>query len=175
MSTVFSEKQIREATKRVAEQINNDYKGQQIHFLGVLKGSFIFLADLVRHIQVPCTVDFVRLSSYGGGTVSRGAVDEVTARKDPVRGRHVLVVEEIVDTGLTLSKLLADVAAERPRSLKVCTLVDKTGARRVEIPVAYRGFVLDEGFLVGYGLDLDERYRNLPEIRLWTGGGQEDP
>ena len=164
MKLVYSEEQIRQATIRLASEINQDYKGHQIHLIGVLKGSFIFLADLVRHIEVPCSVDFVRLSSYGAATSSSGVVREVMPLRDRVTGRHVIVVEEIVDSGLTLSRLLGDLEAQSPASLKVCTLVDKTGRREAEIPVHYRGFHLVGGFLLGYGLDLDERYRNLPAI-----------
>jgi len=161
---VYSAEQIREATERLAEAINRDYAGERVHFVGVLKGSFVFLADLVRHIRLPCSVDFVRLSSYGSGTRSSGVVEEVLSCRDPVAGRHVIVVEEIVDTGATLRSLLGDLELQGPGSLKVCALVDKTGRREVEVPVAYRGFTLETGFLVGYGLDLDEEYRNLPAI-----------
>ena len=164
MRVVYSEEQIREATQKLADRINEDYKGQHIHLLGVLKGCFLFLADLVRRLEVPCSVDFVRLSSYRGGTRTSGVVEVAMARRDPIGGKHVIVVEEIVDSGLTLSKLLGDLAAEGPASLKVCALVDKTGAREAEVPVAYRGFTLEEGFLIGYGLDLDEKFRNLPAI-----------
>jgi len=161
---VYSPEAIEQATKRLANRINEDYKGHQIHLIGVLKGAFIFLADLVRHIEVPCSVDFVRLSSYGSSTRSSGRVEEKIPLRDPIEGRHVIVVEEIVDSGTTLAKLLADLEAQGPASLRVCTLVDKTGRREVEIPVHYRGFRLEDGFLIGYGLDLDERYRNLPGI-----------
>ncbi len=170
MDIVYSAERIGRATKALANEINKDYKGQHIHFIGVLKGAFIFLADLVRHIQVPCSVDFVRLSSYGSGTRSSGRVQRLMTLRDPIQGRHVIVVEEIVDSGLTLAELLEDLAAQGPASLKVCTLVDKTGRRQAEIPVHYRGFSLEDGFLIGYGLDLDERYRNLPDIREWPGG-----
>lgn len=166
MQVVFSAEDIRAATERLAQQINADYKGHQIHLVGVLKGAFMFLADLARGLEGPCSLDFVRLSSYRGGTASSGEVSRVLGLSDSVRGRHVLVVEEIVDSGLTLSALLRDLAAQGPASLKVCTLVDKTGGRRVEVPVHYRGFVREHGFLVGYGLDLEETYRNLPAIHV---------
>ncbi len=171
MKVVYDEETIREATRRIAEAINVDYAGRHIHFLGVLKGAFLFLADLVRHVRVPCSVDFVRLSSYGGGTRTSGSVELVMPRRDSLEGRHVIVVEEIVDSGVTLSRLLQDVAAEGPSSLRVCTLIDKTGRREVQVPVDYRGLVLEEGFLVGYGLDLDERYRNLRAVYLMDEGG----
>ena len=170
MRLVFSPEQIREATIRLASRINQDYDGYQIHLIGVLKGAFIFLADLVRHITVPCSVDFVRLSSYGAGISTSGTVREVMPLADPVTGRHVIVVEEIVDSGLTLAKLLGDLERQGPASLRVCTLVDKTGRRQARIPVHYRGFHVEDGFLLGYGLDLDERYRNLPGIYVMEEG-----
>jgi hypoxanthine phosphoribosyltransferase len=161
---VYSSEQIRETTERLARAINRDYAGESVHFVGVLKGSFVFLADLIRHIRLRCSVDFVRLSSYGSGTRSSGVVEEALSSRDPVAGRHVIVVEEIVDTGATLERLLRVLALQRPASLKVCALVDKTGRREVEVPVDYSGFTLETGFLVGYGLDLGEDYRNLPAI-----------
>ncbi|MEW6488120.1 MAG: hypoxanthine phosphoribosyltransferase [Thermodesulfobacteriota bacterium] len=166
MKVVYSEEQIREVVVRLAEAINLDFAGQHVHLIGVLKGSFLFLADLVRHLRVPCSVDFVRLSSYGAGTSSSGSVRELLSLSDPVAGRHVIVVEEIVDSGRTLAKLLKDLEAADAASVRVCALVDKTGRREAEVPVHYRGFGLESGFLVGYGLDLDERYRNLPAICL---------
>jgi hypoxanthine phosphoribosyltransferase len=166
----YSAAEIASAVRKLGEEINRDYAGEELLLLGVLKGSFIFLADLVREIEVPCTVDFVRLSSYGAGTSTTGRVQERLARTEPVAGRHVLVIEEIVDSGLTLAKLLGELAAEGPASLRICTLVDKTGRREAEVPVHYRGFSLEEGFLVGYGLDLAEKFRNLPDICV-----MEDP
>ena len=164
MRVAYSEEQIREATARLGAAINRDYAGRRIHLVGVLKGSFVFLADLARELRVPCSIDFVRLSSYGAAKESSGTVSEVMPVGDSVAGRHVLVVEEIVASGRTLAALLADLASQRPASLEVCALVDKTGRREIEIPVRYRGFSLEDGFLVGYGLDLDEEHRNLPAI-----------
>jgi len=161
---VYSEEQIQDAVVRLAEAINLDFAGQHVHLIGVLKGSFLFLADLCRHLRVPCSMDFVRLSSYGSATASSGTVRELLSLADPVAGRHVIVVEEIVDSGLTVSKLLKDLDAAKAASVRVCALVDKTGRREIEIPVHYRGFSLEDGFLVGYGLDYDENYRNLPAI-----------
>jgi hypoxanthine phosphoribosyltransferase len=161
---VYSEEDIRGAVVRLAEAINLDFAGQPVHMIGVLKGSFLFLADLVRQLRVPCSVDFVRLSSYGSATASSGAVRELISLADPVVGRHVVVVEEIVDSGQTLAKLLRDLEDAGAASVRVCALVDKTGRRQTQVPVHYRGFSLDDGFLIGYGLDLDEKYRNLPAI-----------
>jgi len=164
LRVVYSAEQIREAVVRLAEAINLDFAGQHVHLIGVLKGSFLFLADLVRHLRVPCSVDFVRLSSYGPATSSSGTVRELISLADPVSGRHVVVVEEIVDSGRTLAKLLRNLDDAGAASVRVCALVDKTGRREVEVPVHYRGFRIEDGFLVGYGLDLDEKYRNLPAI-----------
>ncbi len=164
MKPLFSADQIRHATRAVAAAINRDYAGRPVHLLGVLKGSFLFLADLVRELQVDCTVDFVRLSSYGGGTATSGQVAEVMPRRDALAGRHVIVVEEIVDSGTTLARLLEELRAEGPASLAVCTLIDKTGRREVEVPVDYRGLTLEDGFVIGYGLDFEERYRHLPAV-----------
>jgi len=163
---VYSEEQIHGAVVRLAEAINLDFAGQDVHLIGVLKGSFLFLADLVRHLRIPCSVDFVRLSSCGSETSCSGTVREVISLADPVAGRHVVVVEEIVDSGQTLAKLLRDLQEAGAASVRVCALVDKTGRRQEEVPVHYRGFSLDDGFLIGYGLDLDEKYRNLPAIYL---------
>jgi hypoxanthine phosphoribosyltransferase len=167
---VFTQQQIRAATVGLAEAINRDHEGQEVHLLGILKGSFIFMADLVRQLRVPCSVDFVRLSSYGSRTESAGVVEEVLGRKDPLCGRHVVVVEEIVDSGETLAKLLRDLESEEPASVKVCALVDKTGRRQRDVRIDYRGFVVEEGFLVGYGLDFNEAYRALPDIYVLEEG-----
>jgi len=165
---LYSAEDIASAVDRLAAAIAADYAGRPVHFIGILKGAFLLLADLLRRLDLECSVDFVRLSSYGGGTSSSGTVSERLARLDPVHGRHVIVVDEIVDSGLTLARLLRDLEAERPARVRVCTLVDKVGRREAPVPVHYRGFTLDDGFLVGYGLDLDERYRNLPAI--WVAG-----
>jgi hypoxanthine phosphoribosyltransferase len=163
---VYSAEQIRRAVAAVAGEIDRDYGGREVLFLAVLKGAFIFLADLVRQVRVPCTVDFVGVSSYGAGTSTTGVVRERLRRSEPVEGRHVIVVEEVVDSGLTLCTLLDALAAEGPASLKVCALVDKRERRQAEVPVDYRGFTLSGGFIVGYGMDYAERFRNLPDIRL---------
>jgi hypoxanthine phosphoribosyltransferase len=163
---VYSAEEIRAAVGKIAQEIDRDFAGREVLFLGVLKGAFIFLADLVRQVRVDCAVDFVRVSSYGAGTCSTGEVREVLRRSDSVEGRHVIVVEEVVDSGTTLRTLLDRLEGERPASLRVCALVDKRERRETDVPVHYRGFVLPEGFIVGYGMDYAERHRNLPDIRL---------
>lgn len=164
MKPVLSPQRVRRTVRRLASEIDRDFADREVHLLGVLKGSFVFLADLARAVRTPCTIDFVRLSSYGGDTVSSGTVRETLASRDPLRGRHVIVVEEIVDSGLTLFTLLARLREQQPATLSVCTLIDKVGRRECEVPVHYRGITVKTGFLVGYGLDYDEKYRNLPGV-----------
>ena len=164
MKRVLSPQAIRRAVRRVASEIDRDFDGCEVHLLGVLKGSFLFLADLARELRTPCTFDFVRLSSYGSQTTSTGTVREELSSQDPLCGRHVVVVEEIVDSGLTLFTLLARLEEQNPASLSVCTLIDKTERRECNVPVRYRGVTVKSGFLVGYGLDFDEKHRNLPGV-----------
>ncbi|WP_027716457.1 hypoxanthine phosphoribosyltransferase [Desulfuromonas sp. TF] len=169
LKTLFSKERIAAEVKRLGKEISRDYVGMEILLVGVLNGSFIFFADLVRAISVPIVIDFVRLASYGSETRSSGIVE---MRKDldlPVNGRHVLVVEDIVDSGYTLESLYHRLLLREPASLKICTLIDKRKQREVEIEADYVGLTLDDGFVVGYGLDFDERYRNLPDIYLVEG------
>jgi hypoxanthine phosphoribosyltransferase len=135
--------------------------------VGVLKGAVFFLADLLKHLTLPLALDFVQAASYGAGGAVRG---ELTLRKDldlPVAGRHVLLVEDIVDSGHTLAKLIDLLRSRGARSVRVCALLDKSAARQVDVTIDYRGFVIDNLFVVGYGLDHDERWRNLPYIAVW--------
>ena len=132
--------------------------------IGVLKGSVIFLADLVRHIGLPIVVDFIGISSYGDATVSSGVVQITQDLSRPIEGKHVIVVEDIIDTGLTLNYLLRYLADKGPASVSIVCLLDKPARRLAEIPIDYRGFTIPDRFVVGYGLDFDERYRNLPYI-----------
>ncbi|HEY8487296.1 MAG TPA: hypoxanthine phosphoribosyltransferase [Limnochordales bacterium] len=153
--------------RRVAElgqAISRDYRGLEPVLVGILKGGFLFLADLLRHITVPVTVDFMAISSYGAGTRSSGVVRILKDLDQSVEGRHVLVVEDIVDTGLTLRYLLDNLASRRPASVRACVLLDKHTRREVEVPLAYVGFSIPDRFVVGYGLDFAERYRNLPFV-----------
>jgi len=153
--------------RRVAElalEISRDYAGRDLVLVGVLKGAFIFLADLVRALTFPVELDFVRLRSYGGGTSPTGEVQITKDVELPLKDRHVLIVEDIVDIGFTLNFLRQHLATHRPRSLKTCVLIDKKERREVEVPLDYVGFVVEKGFLVGYGLDCGEKGRTLPEI-----------
>ena len=160
----FSRDLIAAQVLRLGEEISRDYKEQEILLVGILKGSFLFFADLVRAISSPTVVDFMRVASYGTETQSSGIVE---VRKDlelPIKGRDVIIVEDIIDSGYTLQSLYNMLMLREPRSLKVCTLIDKRGRREVEINADYVGITMDDGFIVGYGLDHDERYRNLPDI-----------
>ncbi len=148
----------------LAERINRDYKGRNLVLIGVLNGAFIFMADLARRLDLPVRVDFVRLASYGDKTQTCGSVRITKDVELSLKGSHVLVVEDIVDSGVTLKWLLDHVSAMCPESVKVCALVDKRERREVEVPVDYVGITLESGFLVGYGLDFSENHRNLPAI-----------
>jgi hypoxanthine phosphoribosyltransferase len=153
--------------RRVAElgaEISRDYAGRDLVMVGVLKGAFIFLADLVRGLSFPVEIDFVRLASYGGGTTPTGEVHITKDVELSLMGRDVLIVEDIMDIGYTLSFLRQHLATHRPRSLKICCLIDKRERREIEVPLDYVGFVVEQGFLVGYGLDCGEKQRTLPEI-----------
>jgi hypoxanthine phosphoribosyltransferase len=153
--------------ERVAElgcQISADYNGKELFIIGVLTGAVIFLSDLIRQIRIPLEVDFVATSSYGHATRSSGEVRLLKDLSRPVQGKHVLLVEDIVDTGLTLRYLFETLRARQPVSLVGCTLLDKPSRRLVEVPVKYCGFRIADQFVVGYGLDCAGRYRNLPYI-----------
>jgi hypoxanthine phosphoribosyltransferase len=166
LKCLYSRDEIAARISDLARQIDQDYQGREILMIGVLKGSFLFIADLIRAVETPTIVDFVRLASYGSETQSSGIVE---VRKDlelPIRDRHVLIVEDIVDSGLTLDALCTRLQLREPASLKVCTLIDKTADRANDVKVDYVGFTMESGFIVGYGLDLDERYRDLPDISL---------
>ena len=166
---LFSANDITERIKALAAEIDRDYQGREILMIAVLKGSFLFVADLIRAVKTPAVIDFVRLASYGSATQSSGIIE---VRKDlemSIKDKHVLVVEDIVDSGLTLESLRSMLLNRQPASLKICTLIDKQAQRVTEVPVDYIGFSMDDGFIVGYGLDLDERYRDLPDIRVVEG------
>lgn len=163
LSLLYSEERIAVEVQRLADEISADYAGEELLLIVVLKGAFIFAADLARRIRLPLAVDFVKLSSYRG-TETTGEVSLTRDAETSLAGRNVLVVEDIVDTGLSLSFLLENFRRRGPKSLRVCTLIDKQGRRRAEVTSHYTGIVCADGFLVGYGLDLDERCRELPAI-----------
>jgi hypoxanthine phosphoribosyltransferase len=161
---LLSESAIRQRVEELGRQISRDYAGKELVVVGVLTGSVLFLADVIRHITVPMELDFVAMSSYGAETKSSGEVRLVKDLGHPVHGKHVLVAEDIVDTGLTLRYLLETIDARQPASISTCVLLDKPSRRQVEVKVDYRGFEIEDRFVVGYGLDYAGRYRNLPYI-----------
>ena len=148
----------------LAAELNRDYAGRELLVVGVLKGCFVFLADLVRHLTVPTAVEFLRAVSYGAATETSGVVQIRLDLDASVAGRHVLLVEDILDTGLTLDYLRKHLLAAGPASLKICTLLDKRARRRTPLEADYVGFAIEDKFVVGYGLDFDERYRELPDV-----------
>ncbi|WP_279342422.1 hypoxanthine phosphoribosyltransferase [Geotalea sp. SG265] len=160
---LYSEEQITAEVRRLAWEITLAYRGEELVLVVVLKGAFFFAADLARRIQLPLVLEFVKLSSYSG-TSSTGAVAMIKDVEMPLHDRHVLIVEDIVDTGLSLAFLREKLSAHKPKSLKICTLINKRERRQVEVTADFTGFESPGGFLVGYGLDLDEKLRELPAI-----------
>jgi hypoxanthine phosphoribosyltransferase len=160
----LTEAQIASTVGRLATEISRDYRNKNPLLIGILKGSFVFMADLVRRLEFPLELDFIRLSSYGSGRQTSGTVRVVQGLRSAVKGRHVLVVEDIIDTGITVAFLLKYLKKKQPASLRLCTLLDKPSRRRVPVKIDYLGNTVPDKFLVGYGLDSDEKYRNLPDI-----------
>lgn len=163
---LFDESQIQAKVRELGQQITNDYQGEEIYAICLLKGSFVFTADLVRHIDLDIQIDTMRASSYEG-TESTGSVKILQDLNADIDDRHVLVIEDIVDTGRTLSKILNLLQFRKPRSLKVCTFLNKPSRRVTPIPIDYCGYEIEDHFVVGYGLDLNEYYRNLPYIGIF--------
>ena len=165
---LIDEEALRERINELGKEIRAAYGEEPITCIGVLKGSFVFLADLVRAIGGDVKVEFLGVSSYHGGTRSTGVVRITQDLKHPIEGQHCVVIEDIVDTGLTADYLMRLLAVRGPRSLKLCSLLDKPGNREIEVPVDFVGFTIPDEFVVGYGLDLGELYRNLPYIAVYT-------
>ncbi|HTN72270.1 MAG TPA: hypoxanthine phosphoribosyltransferase [Methylomirabilota bacterium] len=161
---LYSRDQIARRVRELAESISADYAGSDLVLIGILRGAFVFLADLIRHLTVPVAIDFVGAASYGSRTQTSGQVTTTRELQLPVSGRDLLLVEDIEDTGVTLQAIQKKLKELRPRSIKVCTLIDKRERRRVDVPVDYVGFEIDKGFIVGYGIDYAEQYRYLPDI-----------
>jgi len=161
---LLSEEEVDKRIQEIGEQINKDYAGKQVHLVCVLKGGSFFMCELAKRISLPVSLDFMSVSSYGSDTKSSGVVKIVKDLDEPLEGKDVLVVEDIVDSGRTLSYLLEMLRDRGPKSLKLCTLLDKPDRRVVNVNVDYTGFKIPDEFVVGYGLDYDQRYRNLPYI-----------
>ena len=161
---LLSEEEVDRRIQQIGEQISRDYEGKQVHLVCVLKGGSFFLCELAKRITIPVSLDFMSVSSYGGETKSSGVVKIVKDLDEPLKDKEVIVVEDIVDSGRTLSYLLEMLRDRGPRSLRLCTLLDKPERRVTNVHVDYTGFRIPDEFVVGYGLDYDQRYRNLPYI-----------
>ena len=166
INVLLSEEEVDARIKAIGEQISKDYEGKQIHMICVLKGGTFFMCELAKRITVPVSLDFMAVSSYGGDTKSSGVVKIVKDLDEAIQGKDVLVVEDIVDSGRTLSYLMDMLRDRQPASLKLCTLLDKPDRRVIDVPVDYTGFQIPDEFVVGYGLDYDQKYRNLPYIGI---------
>ncbi|MEG2118895.1 MAG: hypoxanthine phosphoribosyltransferase [Pseudoflavonifractor sp.] len=163
---LFSAQDLTDRISAMAEEMNRDYAGKAPMLISVLRGSYVFMADLTRKITLPCTVDFMAVSSYGAGTKSSGQVQITKDLSDDIEGKDIIVVEDILDSGNTLSYLLELLKARKPASMRLCTLLDKPSRRTKEVHVDYVGFTIPDEFVVGYGLDYAEKYRNLPYIGI---------
>ncbi len=163
---LYSREAIQIRVRELADQISNDYKGKELLLIGVLKGAFIFMADLIRCLKIPCTVDFVRVASYGAGAESSGEAVITKHVEVPLSGKDVLIIEDIVDTGITLDYLVKRLAEQNPKSLKVCAFIDKRHRRKIPFEADYIGFTMEDGFIVGYGLDFNEKSRFHPEVYI---------
>lgn len=164
LKPLFTKEEIQQRVMQLSRQISSDYQNTRPVLIGVLKGAFIFLADLVRHLTIEVTVDFVQVASYGASTISSG---KCVFKKDTgtdITGRDVIIVEDIADTGETFQFLTRELLLKKPGSLKICALLDKKARRKHAMTIDYRGFTIDDGFVVGYGLDYNEQFRNLPGI-----------
>ncbi len=161
---LVSEKQLKKRIKEMAEEITRDYAGKAPLMVGILRGSVIFMADLVRQIDLPITMDFMVVSSYGAGTVSSGLVNIKKDLEEDIKGRDVIIVEDILDTGNTLVKLTAELLRREPASLKLCVMLDKPSRRTTPIKADYVGFSIPDAYVVGFGLDFDQGYRQLPYV-----------
>jgi hypoxanthine phosphoribosyltransferase len=164
LQVLVSRAELSSTVDKLAAAITRDYRDKNPLLLGILKGVFVFMSDLVRRLDFPLEVEFVRLSSYGSGRETSGKVKIVQGPESEIEGRHVLVVEDIIDTGVTLAFLLDYLKKKKPASLKLCALTDKPSRRRLPVKIDYLGLTVPDKFLVGYGLDCDEQYRNLPDI-----------
>ena len=161
---LISEEDVAKKIAEMGAQISKDYEGESVYLLCILKGGVFFTTELAKHITVPVSLDFMSVSSYGGGTTSSGIVRIVKDLDTPIEGQNVLIAEDIIDTGRTLAYLMEHLKQRKPKSLKLCTLLDKPDRRVSDVKVDYTGFEIPDEFVVGYGLDYDQRYRNLPYV-----------
>ena len=163
-TVMITQEEIYKRAEEIGAQITKDYEGEEVVIVGILKGAVLWMADVVKHIKLDCTLDFMACSSYGASTQSSGVVRILKDLDESVEGKHVIVVEDIVDTGTTLKYLTHNLYERGAKSVKLCSLLDKPSGRKVELEADYVGFEVDDRFIIGYGLDYDQRYRNLPYI-----------
>ncbi len=166
ISVFISEEELNQKIRELGEQISKDYQGEEVHLICILKGSIFFTCELAKRITVPVTMDFMSASSYGSGTVSSGVIRIKKELDESIEGKNVIVIEDIIDSGNTLSYLYQNLLERKPKSLRLCTLLDKPERREKEVKVDYVGFRIPDKFVVGYGLDYDQKYRNLPYIGI---------
>jgi len=169
VEVLYDEQVLRERIAELGAEITKDYVGKELCVVGILKGSFVFMSDLVRQIDVPLHTEFIGISSYGDDTQSSGVVQITADLTTPIEGKDVLIVEDIIDTGLTMSYLLSNFATRKPASIKVCTLLEKPERAEAKNPIHYVGFTIPNKFVIGYGLDFAGKYRNLPYIGVYNG------
>ena len=166
ISVLISEEQIEKRVRELADEISKDYAGEEVLLICILKGSVFYTCELAKRLSVPVKLDFMSVSSYGNGTVSSGRVKIIKDLDDPIEGKNVIVVEDIIDSGRTLSHLIEMLGTRNPASLRLCTMLDKPSRREVDVKVDYTGFTIEDKFVLGYGLDYDQFYRNLPYIAV---------
>jgi hypoxanthine phosphoribosyltransferase len=164
LKVIIGKRALKEKVKELANEISNDYQDKNPVLVGILKGSFIFMADLTRELQIPHEIDFISVASYGSGKHASGVVRWLKDLSINIEGKHVIIVEDIIDSGLTLNYIRNNLLTRNPKSLKIVTLLNKRRRRKIKIPLRYVGFSIPDRFVVGYGLDYDEKYRNLPYI-----------
>lgn len=164
LAVLIDEETLQRRIRELADEISRDYADKELALVGILKGSFVFLSDLARALSIECTVDFLGLSSYGHRTTTSGVVQITSDLTTPIEGRDLLVVEDIIDTGLTMRYLLDNLSTRKPASIKVCTLLHKPSRQQVEVPMHYKGFTIEDHFVIGYGLDYADKFRNVPFI-----------
>lgn len=165
---IISEDKLKNRIQELGKQITNDYKNKKLLVIGVLKGCFVFMADLIREINLPCEIDFMYITSYNKNTISSGVINIVKDLSIDISGYDLLIIEDILDTGLTLETLCTLLQTRKPNSMKICTLLDKPSRRKSNIYADYVGFVIEDNFVIGYGLDYAEEYRNLPYIGIYN-------
>ncbi len=165
-STLVDEEALQLKINELGKQITDDYQGKELLVVCILKGAVMFVSDLIKRIDLPLEIDFMAISSYGNSTKSSGIVRIIKDLNEDIKGKHILIVEDIIDSGLTLSYLIDNLKSREPASVAICTLLDKPDNRKTDIDIAYTGFVVPDEFVVGYGLDYAEKYRNLPFIAV---------